>query len=122
MRAGVAVSREHDVRDAARDAAARALQNAGLAKAGCLVVAGTPDHLDQALDLCDELRKVAGPRAHIVGGATSAVMVPGDSLSEEGPALGILALEQPGHIFSLRDDVSELRAAAQRGGPGALGL
>jgi small ligand-binding sensory domain FIST len=123
MRAGAAVSREHDVRDAARDAAQRALQNAGLTKAGCLVVAATPEHLDEALDLCAELRAVAGPRTHIVGGATLAVMVPGDAEIEQGPALGILALEQPGHVFSLRaDDSSELRAAAQRAGPGALGL
>src|SRR2546423_760429 len=121
MRAGVAVSREHDVRDAARDAAARALQNAGLAKAGCLVVAGTPDHLDQALDLCDELRRVAGSRTHIVGGATSAAMVP-RSTDEEGPPLGVLPPEQPGPLLSLSDDSSELRAAALRAGPGALGL
>src|SRR5947207_15740725 len=96
VRAGVAVSRESDVRDAARDAARRALKNAGLAKAGCLVVAATPGHLDEALELCAELRAVAGPRTHIVGGATSAVMVPGDAETEQGPALGILALEQPG--------------------------
>jgi small ligand-binding sensory domain FIST len=123
MRAGAAVSREQDVREAARDAAQRALQRAGLSKAGCLVVAATPEHLDEALDLCAELRAVAGARTHIVGGATSAAMVPGDADTEQGPALGVLALEQPGHVFSLRkDDLSELRAAAQRAGPGALGL
>src|SRR5712691_12151883 len=119
MRAGAAVSREQDVRDAARDAAQRALKNAGLTKAGCLVVAATPEHLDQALDLCAELRAVAGPRTHIVGGATSAAMVPGDAETEEGPALGVLALEHRAELFSFRSDApEELRAAAQRAGPG----
>jgi small ligand-binding sensory domain FIST len=123
MRAGAAISREHDVREAARDAASRALQRAGLSKAGCVLVAATPEHFDQALDLCAELREVAGARTHIVGVATTAAMMPGDAETEQGPALGLLALEQPGHVFSLRkEDVSELRAAAQRAGPGALGL
>ena len=123
MRAGAAVSRHEDVRIAARDAAARALDAADLDGAGCLLVGATPEHLDEAIDLCAELRDVAGASTHIFGGATSAAFVPGDAEAEEGPALGVLALEEPGFLFSFRaDDPAELRAAAQRAGPGALAL
>jgi small ligand-binding sensory domain FIST len=123
MRAGAAVSRHEDVRIAARDAAARALDAADLDGAGCLLVGATPEHLDEAIDLCAELRDVAGASTHIFGGATSAAFVPGDAEAEEGPALGVLALEEPGFPFSFRaDDPAELRAAAQRAGPGALAL
>ncbi len=123
VRAGAAVSRAEDVRLAARDAATRALDAAGLDEAGCLVVAATPEHLDEALELCEALHDAAGPKAQIVGGATSAAMVPGDAETEEGPALGVLALEHRAELFSFRSDApEELRAAAQRAGPGALGL
>src|SRR6266446_4978448 len=123
MRAGAAVSRAEDVRLAARDAATRALDAAGLDEAGCLVVAATPEHLDEALELCEALHDAAGPKAQIVGGATTAALVPGDAETEEGPALGVLALEHRAELFSFRSDApEELRAAAQRAGPGALGL
>ena len=123
MRAGVAVSRAEDVRLAARDAATRALDAAGLDEAACLVVAATPEHLDESLELCAALRDAAGGNAQIFGGATSAVLVPGDAETEEGPALGVLALEQRAELFSFRSDApDELRAAAQRAGPGALGI
>ncbi|HXM75535.1 MAG TPA: hypothetical protein VN971_02045, partial [Thermoanaerobaculia bacterium] len=85
MRAGAAVSRAEDVRLAARDAATRALDAAGLDEAACLIVAATPEHLDESLELCEALRDAAGPNAQIVGGATSAVGVPGDAETEEGP-------------------------------------
>src|SRR2546425_7727658 len=88
MLAGPAVSRAEDVRLAARDAATRALDAAGLDEAACLVVAATPEHLDEAVELCEALRDAAGANAQIVGGATSAVLVPGDAEMEEGPALG----------------------------------
>src|SRR3989454_2196955 len=45
-----------DVRLAARDAATRALDAAGLDEAACLVVAATPEHLDEAVELCEALR------------------------------------------------------------------
>jgi small ligand-binding sensory domain FIST len=123
MRAGAAVSREEDVRLAARDAATRALDAAGLDEAGCLIVAATPEHLDESRELCAALRDVVGAGAQIVGGATSAAFCPGDADTEEGPALGILALEQRAHLFSFRaDEPAELRAAAQRAGHGALGI
>jgi len=104
MRAGAAVSRAEDVRLAARDAATRALDAAGLDQAACLVVAATPEHLDESVELCEALRDAAGPNAQIVGGATSAALVPGDAETEEGPALGVLALEQRGELFSFRSD------------------
>ncbi len=123
MKAGAAVSREEDVSLAARDAATRALDAAGLDEAGCLVVAATPEHLDESLEMCVALRDVVCAGAQIVGGATSAAMVPGDAEVEEGPALGILALEQRAHLFSYRaDEPGELRSAAQRAGAGSLGL
>ncbi len=123
MKAGAAVSREEDVSLAARDAATRALDAAGLDEAGCLVVAATPEHLDESIELCVALRDVVGAGAQIVGGATTAAMVPGDAAIEEGPALGVLVLEQRAHVFSYRaDEPAELRAAAQRAGPGALGI
>jgi small ligand-binding sensory domain FIST len=123
MRAGAAVSRSPDVRLAARDAATRALDAAGLDEAGCLVIAATPEHLDESLALCEALRDAAGAGVQIVGGATSAALVPGDADTEEGPALGVLALEQRAHLFSFRPDApDELRTAALRAGPGALGL
>lgn len=123
MRAGAAVSREEDVSLAARDAATRALDAAGLDEAGCLVVAATPEHLDEALELCVALRDVVGAGAQIVGGATSAAMVPGDAAEDEGPSLGVLALEQRAQLFSFRaDEPAELRSAALRAGPGALGI
>jgi small ligand-binding sensory domain FIST len=123
MRAGAAVSRTEDVRLAARDAATRALDAAGLDEAGCLLVAATPEHLDESVELCDALRDAAGRSAQIVGGATSAALVPGDADTEEGPALGVLALEQRGELFSFRSDApDELRAAVQRAGPSALGI
>src|SRR2546425_839860 len=123
MRAGAAVSRAEDVRLAARDAATRALDAAGLDEAACLVVAATPEHLDEAVELCEALRDAAGANAQIVGGATSAVLVPGDAEMEEGPALGVLALAQRAELFSFRSDApDELRAAAQKAGPGALGI
>src|SRR5207253_4839647 len=70
MRAGAAVSREADVSLAARDAATRALDAGGLDEAGCLVVAATPEHLDESIELCAALRDVVGAGAQIVGGAT----------------------------------------------------
>src|SRR2546426_4278283 len=73
-----------DVRLAARDAATRALDAAGLDEAACLVVAATPEHLDEAVELCEALRDAAGANAQIVGGATSAVLVPGDAEMGEG--------------------------------------
>jgi len=79
MRAGAAVSRAEDVRLAARDAATRALDAAGLDEAACLIVAATPEHLDEAVELCEALRDAAGANAQIVGGATSAALVPGDA-------------------------------------------
>ncbi len=123
MRAGAAVSRVEDVRLAARDAATRALDAAGLDEAACLVVAATPEHLDEAVELCEALRDAGGANAQIVGGATSAALVPGDADTEEGPALGVLALDRRAELFSFRSDApEELRAAAQRAGPGALGI
>src|SRR5204863_128938 len=66
---------------------------------------------------------VVGAGAQIVGGATLAAFCPGDAATEEGPALGVLALEQRAHVFSFRvDEPAELRAAAQRAGQGALGI
>src|SRR2546421_11037819 len=76
MRAGAAVSRAEDVRLAARDAATRALDAGGLDEAACLIVAATPEHLDEAVELCEALRDAAGANAQIVGGATSAALVP----------------------------------------------
>src|SRR3954470_404348 len=123
MRAGAAVSREEDVQLAARDAATRALDAAGLDEAGCILVAATPEHLDESIELCEALRDACGAGVQIVGGATSAAFTPGDADTEEGPALGVLVLEQPGHVFSFRaDDPGALRGAAQRAGPGALGI
>jgi len=122
MRAGAAVSRDPDVRAAARDAARRALAAAGLLRAGCLFVGGTVDHFDQAIDLCAELRGAAGDGVQIIGGAVGSVLVRGDG-GEDGPALGVLALEEPGHVFAWSaEDGSELRSAAQASGPGALAL
>jgi small ligand-binding sensory domain FIST len=122
MRAGTAISRLPEVRRAARDAAERALAAAGLSRAGCLFVGGTVDHLDQAIDLCSELREVAGPSVQIVGGAVDGVLSCGDS-AEDGPALGVLALEEQVRVFSWRpDDGSELRAAIAASGPGSLAL
>lgn len=123
MKAGVAVSREEDVRLAARDAATRALDAAGLDEAACLVVAATPEHLDESLELCEALRDAAGAGSQIVGGATLLALCPGDADAEAGPSLGVLALEQRAHLFSFRADMpEELRAAAQRAGQGALGV
>ena len=123
MRVGAAVSREDDVSLAARDAATRALDAGGLDEAGCLVVAATPEHLDESIELCVALRDVVGAGAQIVGGATLAAFCPGDAAIEDGPALGVLALEQRAHVFSFRgDEPAELRAAAQRAGQGALGI
>jgi small ligand-binding sensory domain FIST len=123
MRAGAAVSRAEDVRLAARDAATRALDAGGLDEAACLIVAATPEHLDESVELCEALRDAAGPNVQIVGGATSAALVPGDAETEDGPALGVLALEQRAELFSFRSDApDELRAAAQRAGAGALGV
>src|SRR5437899_10395911 len=88
----------------------------------CLVVAATPEHLDEAVELCEALRDAAGANAQIVGGATSAALVPGDAEMEEGPALGVLALAQRAELFSFRSDApDELRSAAPKAGPGALG-
>src|SRR5205085_6601488 len=123
MKAGAAVSRAEDVRLAARDAATRALDAAGLDEAACLVVAATPEHLDESIDLCEALRDAAGAGAQIVGGATSAALCMGDAETEEGPSLGVLALDQRAHLFSFRADLpDELRTAALRAGPGALGI
>ena len=123
MRAGAAVSRDQTVAAAARDASVRALAQAGLASAGALVIAATVDQLDDAIDLCAGLRAVAGDAVQIVGGATTAVLVPGDAEIEDGPALGVLALERSGHLFRWRaDEPGELRAAVQHAGRGAVGL
>src|SRR2546428_10802293 len=92
MRAGAAVSRAEDVRLAARDAATRALDAAGLDEAACLVVAATPEHLDEAVELCEALRDAAGANAQIVGGATSAGGVSRAPPVAEGPRPG-----GPGH-------------------------
>lgn len=116
------MSRQEEVRAAAREAATRALVAAGLREAGCLFVAGSVEHFDEALELCAELRAVAGASVQVIGGAVNAVTVPGDA-REDGPALGVLALERAGHAFAWSpDDQGELRAAAQAAGPGALGL
>lgn len=121
MRAGAAVSRRPAVREAAGEAARGALRAAGLEAPACLFVAATAAHLDEAIDLCEALREVAGP-ARIVGGCGAAVMVAGD-VAEEGPALGVLALEGPVHPFLFRPGETDLlRAAAHAAGPGALGL
>lgn len=122
MRAGAGLSRQDDVRAAAAQAAGLALAQAGLSQAGCLFVAATPHHLDEAIDLCAALRAAAGPHARIVGGAAASVMTPADE-AEEGPALGVLALEGPAAPFSFAPgDPSSLQAAARTVGPGALGL
>src|SRR5471030_475069 len=123
MRAGAAVSREEDVRLAARDAATRALDAAGLDEAGCILVAATPEHLDESIELCEALRDACRAGVQIVGGAASSVFTPGDADTEEGPALGVLVLEQTGHLFSFRaDEPAAMKAAALRAGPGALGI
>ena len=123
MRAGAAVSREEDVQLAARDAATRALDAAGLDEGGCVIVAATPEHLDESIELCEALRDACGAGVQIFGGATSAANTPGDADTEEGPALGVLVLEQTGHLFSFRaDEPGSMKAAAQRAGPGALGI
>src|SRR3989442_12527394 len=121
MRGGAAVSRAEDVRLAARDAATRALDAAGLDEAACLVVAATPEHLDEAVELCEALRDAAGANAQIVGGATSAGLVPGDAEMEEGPALGVLALAQRAGRFSFRSDApGGLRPGGLKARPAAL--
>ena len=123
MRAGAAVSREETVMSAARSAAVRALAQAGLTSAGAVIVAATIDQLDDAIELCAALRAVAGDAVQIVGGATSTVLVPGDAEIEDGPALGVLALERAGHLFCWRPgEPEQLRAAAQRAGAGAMGI
>ena len=123
MRAGAAVSRDETVGNAAHDAVSRSLAQAGLASAGCLIVAATVEQLDESLELCAALRAAAGDRVQIVGGAATSVFAPGDADIEDGSAVGVLALERPGHLFSWRPDhPHELRAAAQSAGPGALGL
>src|ERR1700736_1704868 len=104
MRAGAAIRRDGSASLAAPDAVKRALAQAGLARAGCLIVAATIEHVDESIELCAALRKHAGAGAQIVGGAASSVFVPGDAEIEEGPALGILALEQKGHVFSWSHD------------------
>ena len=120
MKVGVAVSRRPEVRAAAREAAERALSLGGIGRATCLFVGGTVDHLDQSIDLCEELRAVAGASVQIVGAAVGSVLLRGDS-REDGSALGILALEGPVHAFAWHpDDGAQLRAAAQAQGPGAL--
>ena len=122
MKVGVAVSRHPEVRAAAREAAERALLLGGIGRATCLFVGGTVDHLDQSIDLCEELRAVAGASVQIVGAAVGSVLLRGDS-REDGPALGILALEGSVHAFAWHpDDGAQLRAAAQAQGPGALAL
>ncbi|TMA23499.1 MAG: hypothetical protein E6J88_12665 [Deltaproteobacteria bacterium] len=100
MRAGAAVSREEDVSLAARDAATRALDAGGLDEAGCLVVAATPEHLDESIELCAALRDVVGAGAQIVGGATLAAFCPGDAATEEGPALGVPGQGALGIVFA----------------------
>src|SRR5438552_2335636 len=99
MQAGAAISRHPEVRRAARDAAERALAAGGLTRAGCLLVGGTVEHFDQAIDLCDELREVAGPSVQIVGGAVESVQLRGDG-AEQGPALGVLAIPDQAHVFT----------------------
>ncbi len=122
MRAGVAISRHPEVRKAAREAAERALQAAGIARAGCLFVGGTVDHFDQAIDLCEELRAVAGSSVQIVGGAVDSVLLRGDGV-EDGPALGVLALEDAAQSFSWSaDDGGQLRSALHEAKDGALAL
>ncbi len=117
------MSRDETVEGAARSAAVRAMAQAGLTRAGALIVAGTIDQLDEAIELCAGLRAVAGDAVHIIGGATSSVLVPGDADIEDGPALGVLALERAGYVFSWRPDhPEELRAAAQLAGPGSVGV
>src|SRR5207245_3070474 len=100
MRAGAAVSRAEDVRLAARDAATRALDAGGLDEAACLIVAATPEHLDESVELCGALRDAAGPNVQIVGGATSAALAPGGAVMEDGPALGVLGLAQRAELSS----------------------
>jgi small ligand-binding sensory domain FIST len=122
MRAGAAVSRNENAEAAAADAAGRALAQAGLRQASCLFVAGTVEHLDEAIDLCAALRAVAGERARIIGGAASSVMTFADD-AEEGAALGVLALEGPAVPFQFTPgEPASLQAAVRAAGPGALGL
>jgi len=122
MRVGVGLSRNAEVRAAAREAAERALEAGNIGRATCLLVGGTVDHLDQSIDLCEELREVAGASVQIVGAAVGAVLLRGDA-TEDGPALGVFAIEGPAHAFSWQpEDQAQLRAAAQAAGPGALAL
>ncbi|GAC1345739.1 MAG: hypothetical protein NVSMB23_22250 [Myxococcales bacterium] len=122
MRAGIGVSRQDDVRAAAAEAAGRALAQAGLSEAGFLFVAGSPHHLDEAIDLGAALRAAAGARVRIVGGAAASVMAWADD-AEEGPALGVLALEGPCLPFSFSPGApGSLQAAARAAGTDALGL
>src|SRR5260370_26660944 len=99
MRAGAAVSREEDVRLAARDAATRALDAAGIDEAACLLVAATPEHLDESIELCEELRDAAGAGTQIVGGAPSAAFCPGHADIEDGPPLRVLPLPHRAPLF-----------------------
>ncbi|MBS2024835.1 MAG: FIST C-terminal domain-containing protein [Deltaproteobacteria bacterium] len=122
MRAGAGLSRKGDVRDAAREAVQQALDSAGLSQADCLLLAATAQHLDEAIDLCEVLREVAGAGVRIVGGCASQVFLPGDE-QEDGPALGVLAIEGPAHPFVFKPgDSASLAEAAQAAGPSPLCL
>src|SRR5260370_5199407 len=99
MRGGAAVSRQEDVRIAARDAAARALDAADLDGAGCLLVGATPEHLDEAIDLCAELRDVAGASTPIFRGAASPAFVPGRAAAGGRPGPAALPPAAPGLPF-----------------------
>lgn len=112
MRAGAGLSRNPDVREAAAEAAGQALAAGGLSRASCLVVAATPEHLDESLDLVDALRRAAGGGVRIVGGATGTAAILGDAEEEEGPVLGVLALEAGAEPFLVRDGASTLSAVS----------
>lgn len=121
MRAGVGVSHHPEVRQAAREAAERALASSGLERPQCLLVAGTARHFDQAQGLCAVLREVVGP-ARIVGGCGESVLIAGDAI-EKRQGLGVLAFEGPVAPFLYKQgDPSSLQAAARAAGPDALCL
>ena len=124
MRAGAAVSREEDVRLAARDAATRALDAAGLDDArlpGGGGHAGAPRRVDGPLrraarrggsGRADRRRRHLG-RARCIGDAESR-RAPRWACSRSSSA----RICSP----SAADLPDELRGAARRAGPGALGI
>ena len=112
MKAGAGISRNANVREAAGEAARRALADGGLTRASCLVVAATPEHLDESIELVEALREVAGEDVRIVGGATGTAAILGDAEQEQGPVLAVLALDGGGEPFVVRDGTSTLPAGS----------